>query len=55
MKEDGFDEAPPEVSITKNGDVWLLGRHRLICGDSTKLETYEALMELIMKLQKKLN
>lgn len=45
VKEDGFDEAPPEVPITKNGDIWLLGRHRLICGDSTKLETYERLME----------
>ncbi|CDI50097.1 DNA methylase N-4/N-6 [Clostridium tetani 12124569] len=45
VKEDDFDEAPPEVPITKNGDIWLLGRHRLICGDSTKLETYEALME----------
>lgn len=44
VKEDGFDEAPPEVPITKKGDVWLLGRHRLICGDSTKLETYEKLM-----------
>lgn len=45
VKEDGFDEAPPEVPITKNGDIWLLGRHCLICGDSTKLETYEKLME----------
>lgn len=45
VKEDNFDEAPPEVPITKNGDVWILGKHRLICGDSTKLETYEKLME----------
>ena len=27
------------------GDVWKLGRHRLICGDSTKAETYQRLME----------
>lgn len=45
VKEDNFDEAPPEVPITKNGDLWILGKHRLICGDSTKLETYEKLME----------
>jgi DNA modification methylase len=31
------DEAPepPEEPITKPGDLWLLGRHRLLCGDST--------------------
>ena len=36
--------APPEVPITKTGDVWLLGPHRLVCGDSTKAETYASLM-----------
>jgi len=30
--------------VTKLGDVWALGRHRLICGDSTKKETYDVLM-----------
>lgn len=45
VKEDNFDEAPPENPITQSGDIWLLGRHRLICGDSTKLETYERLMD----------
>ncbi|PRR84541.1 site-specific DNA-methyltransferase [Clostridium vincentii] len=45
VKEDGFDEPLPETPITKQRDIWLLGRHRLICGDSTKLETYEVLME----------
>jgi DNA modification methylase len=34
-----------EPTISKQGDIWLLGRHRLICGDSTKAETYEMLME----------
>lgn len=43
-KDDGFDEPLPDNPVTKQGDVWLLGRHRLICGDSTKLETYEKLM-----------
>lgn len=26
---------PPNVAVTKPGDVWLLGTHRLVCGDST--------------------
>ena len=45
-KDDDFDvDAELQKStITKAGDVWQLGRHRLICGDSTKAETYERLM-----------
>ena len=43
------DEAP-EVDedaepITKLGDIWQLGRHRLMCGDSTDKETVEILMD----------
>lgn len=45
VKEDNFDEVPPENPISQQGDIWILGRHRLICGDSTKLEIYEKLME----------
>lgn len=30
--------------ITRKGDIWQLGRHRLICGDSTDLATFEMLM-----------
>lgn len=45
--EDGFDaeEALGEIDepTTKPGDIWILGGHRLICGDSTKRETAEAL------------
>jgi len=39
------DEVPetPEEPISKLGDIWNLGKHKLICGDSTKLETYEKL------------
>lgn len=35
---------PPADPVTKLGDVWVLGRHRLVCGDSTKAETFAALM-----------
>ena len=43
------DEAP-EVDeenepITKLGDIWQLGKHRLVCGDSTNKETVELLMD----------
>lgn len=42
------DEAPEvdEVSdpVTKRGDIWQLGRHRLMCGDSTKSDDVIALM-----------
>ena len=46
IKEDNFDVAAEleKPTITKAGDIWTLGRHRLICGDSTKEETFEQLM-----------
>lgn len=45
--EDDFDvdEELKKPSITKPGDIWTLGRHKLICGDSTKEETYKLLLE----------
>ena len=45
-KEDNFDvDAELEnPCFSKTGDVWQLGRHRVICGDSTNLETYKRLM-----------
>lgn len=47
VEDDDFDvdEELKEPAITKLGDVWTLGRHRLICGDSTKEETYNTLMQ----------
>lgn len=46
LKDDDFDvEAElKKPTITKSGDVWTLGRHRLVCGDSTKAETFDLLM-----------
>ena len=46
IQEDDFDinEELSKPSITKSGDIWLLGNHRLICGDSTKQQTYTLLM-----------
>lgn len=46
VKDDDFDvEGELEnPSFSKLGDIWTLGRHRLVCGDSTKKETFELLM-----------
>lgn len=41
--EDAVPDAPA-VPITVEGDVWLLGRHRLMCGDSTSIDAVEKLM-----------
>lgn len=43
VKEDLPGELP-KVPITKLGDVWTLGRHRLICGDSTTAATYQRVL-----------
>ena len=47
VKEDDFDvdgelEQP---AMAKAGDIWLLGEHRVICGDATLPETYTRLMD----------
>lgn len=47
IKEDDFDvdEELKKPTMSKLGDIWLLGRHHFICGDSTKPETYDVLMD----------
>ena len=47
IKEDDFDvdEALKKPLISKKGDLWLLGRHRIYCGDSTIPESYSLLMD----------
>lgn len=42
--EDGYDEELPEEPKTKLGQIWQLGQHRLMCGDSTSSEDVKKLM-----------
>ncbi|WP_371380891.1 site-specific DNA-methyltransferase [Sporomusa aerivorans] len=48
IREDNFDPAAAAAEInepvTKPGDIWQLGRHRLMCGDATKIADVEKLM-----------
>jgi site-specific DNA-methyltransferase (adenine-specific) len=44
-EEDDFDTTPPENPITVLGDLYEIGEHRLLCGDSTQSDTFEKLME----------
>ena len=45
-QEDGFDVDAElqKPCFSKNGDVWHLGRHTVICGDSTNPETFKTLL-----------
>lgn len=47
IKEDDFDvdSELKKPAVSRLGDVWILGRHRLVCGDSTKKETFDTLMD----------
>lgn len=49
VKEDNFDAdkaaAEIETPVTQRGDIWLLGKHRLMCGDSTVLTEVQQLMD----------
>jgi DNA modification methylase len=42
------EDAVPDVQeepVSKPGDVWLMGKHRVMCGDSTSIDAVEALMD----------
>lgn len=41
---DGEVIEPPPEPKTKEGDVWILGKHRLMCGDSTSIDAVEKLL-----------
>ncbi|WP_421784232.1 site-specific DNA-methyltransferase [Gardnerella sp. KA01001] len=45
--DDDFDveKELEEPCFSKTGDMWMLGKHRVICGDATKLETFKTLLE----------
>lgn len=46
-ESDPADDVPavePGPAVTRLGDIWQIGPHRLICGDSTKAETYARLI-----------
>ena len=47
VKDDDFDveRELQKPAITKPGDLWLLGKHRLVCGDSTRPDTFTLLMD----------
>ena len=47
LDEDKLNEVPdkPETAITKPGDIWTLGNHRLLCGDSTSDADISRLMD----------
>lgn len=47
---DGFTDpdaipAPPDDAVTKPGDLWILGEHRLLCGDSAKTADLDRLLD----------
>lgn len=44
VQEDDFDEEVPEDPKSKLGQLYQLGRHRLMCGDSTKIEDVKKLV-----------
>lgn len=47
LSEDEFDveEELKKPTVSRHGDIWQLGKHRVICGDSTKSETYKQLLD----------
>lgn len=44
IEDDNFYEEPPENPITQPGDIWILGPHRVLCGDATVEGDLQSLM-----------
>lgn len=42
-EDDELPEVPPEA-VTRPGDLWICGQHKLLCGDALEAESYEALL-----------
>jgi len=43
--EDEFDQEPPEEPVTRSGNIWRLGDHHLMCGDSADAASVARLMD----------
>ena len=43
-KDDDYDPAVPETPKTQSGQLWVLGKHRLLCGDSANADDMRNLM-----------
>jgi len=43
--DDALPEALPQTPVSRHGDLWLLGNHRLLCGSALLVETLQALMQ----------
>lgn len=44
-REDDFNPVPPPETVVRRGDIFLLGKHRLMCGDTASQEDMERLMD----------
>ena len=44
LTDDDYVPEPPADPVTKLGDIWVMGKHRLKCGDSTNSESMQDLM-----------
>jgi len=44
IEDDEYDPTPPEVAKSRLGDLWSLGKHKLLCGDSTVIDDVKRLV-----------
>jgi ParB-like nuclease family protein len=44
-KSESFSDSEPFVAVTRPGDLWALGRHRLVCGSPCQQQTYSTVMD----------